>query len=236
MIFLGHYVYKYVYDGEIVYIGKNDTDLETRINQHKLEEKFRPYLKADIYYIELANSVMSDVVESELIRRYKPKLNVAKMSDWSGLEFAEPEWKIFNSTKKKKSSKTVKHTQTKLLNKRKARIMICKLMSQYYCSYMLNNLSKIIEDDEIYKIEIPLSKDDGEHKCCVPPYINIDKEKAHGFLSLGYCEGDEENVTFIFNKKSIFREFYGIEVGLVSRIQYMKNMFSKELKELQLCQ
>ena len=63
-----------------------------------------------------------------------------------------------------------------------------------------------------------------------------DKEKAHGFLSLGYCEGDEENVTFIFNKKSIFREFYGIEVGLVSRIQYMKNMFSKELKELQLCQ
>ena len=90
---MGHYVYKYVYDGEIVYIGKNDTDLETRINQHKLEEKFRPYLKADIYYIELANAIMSDVVESELIRRYKPKLNVAKMCDWSGLEFTEPEWK-----------------------------------------------------------------------------------------------------------------------------------------------
>ena len=35
-------------------------------------------------------------------------------------------------------------------------------MSQYYCSYILNNLSKIIEDDKTYKIEIPLSKDDNE--------------------------------------------------------------------------
>ena len=233
---MGHYVYKYVYDGEIVYIGKNDTDLETRINQHKLEEKFRPYLKADIYYIELANSIMSDVVESELIRRYKPKLNVAKMSDWIGLDFVEPEWKVFNYTKKKKSNRTTKCTKTKTSNKKKTRIMICKLMSQYYCSYILNNLSKIIEDDKTYKIEIPLSKDDNEHKYCVPPYINIDNEKVYGFLSLGYCEGDEENVTFVFNKESIFREFYGIELGLVSRIQHMKNMFSKELKGLQSCQ
>ena len=234
--FVGHYVYKYVYNNEIIYIGKNDTDLETRINQHKLEEKFIPYLKSDICYIELANSIMSDVVESELIRRYKPKLNVAKMSDWSGLDFVEPEWKVFNYTKKKKSNRTAKHAQTKISNKKKTRIMICKLMSQYYCSYILNNLSKIIEDDKNYKIEIPLSKDDNEYEYCVPPYINIHNEKGCGFLSLGHCEFDEENVTFVFNKECIFREFYGIELGLVSRIKHMKNMFSKELEGLQSCQ
>ena len=48
---MGHFVYKYVYDGEIVYIGKNDTDLKTRIKQHEREEKFQPYLKSDIYII-----------------------------------------------------------------------------------------------------------------------------------------------------------------------------------------
>jgi hypothetical protein len=32
---MGHYVYKYVYNNEIIYIGKNDTDLENRIYQHK---------------------------------------------------------------------------------------------------------------------------------------------------------------------------------------------------------
>lgn len=70
-----------------------------------MEEKFKPYLKSDIYYIELANSIMSDVVESELIRRYKPKLNVAKMSDWSGLEFTEPKWKKFISKNKNQTIK-----------------------------------------------------------------------------------------------------------------------------------
>ena len=46
---MGHYVYKYVKAGEIVYIGKNDTNLADRIYQHKLEEKFIPYADAEVY-------------------------------------------------------------------------------------------------------------------------------------------------------------------------------------------
>ena len=153
---MGHYVYKYVYDGEIVYIGKNDTDLETRINQHKLEEKFRPYLKSDIYYIELANSIMSDVVESELIRRYKPKLNVAKMSDWSGLEFAEPEWKIFIPTPKKKTY-SIKRSCSDISSKRQRKLKTYKLMYQYYCTKILENISNVKEDELFYEIEVPAS-------------------------------------------------------------------------------
>lgn len=35
---------------------------------------------------------MSDVVESELIRRYKPRYNKAKQSEWSGFDFPELKW------------------------------------------------------------------------------------------------------------------------------------------------
>lgn len=230
---MGHYVYKYVYDGEIVYIGKNDTNLETRINQHKLEEKFKPYLKADIYYIELANSIMSDVVESELIRRYKPKLNVAKMSDWSGLEFAEPEWKLFKPMRKKTVNLSRKNKTTSNRPSRKdIRIKTCELMSKYYCAWILENISKVVESEEYYEIKIPISKDDPEHEYCVPPYIKVKKSGK----SLGYCCGDDRYVTYTFRKCDIFSNFYNVELGLINRIKYMKDMYENELRELSFCQ
>lgn len=113
---MGHYVYKYVLNGEIIYIGKNDTDLHSRIKSHGRpgdnipKQHWDEINSAKIYYIELANSTMSDVVESELIRRYMPKYNKAKKSDWCGINFIEPEWKEYipNQTivyKNKKKSK-----------------------------------------------------------------------------------------------------------------------------------
>lgn len=102
---MGNYVYKYVYDNEIIYIGKNDTDLTSRLNRHGKpgdnipEEGWDEINNSDIFYCELANRIMSDVVESELIRRYKPKYNKAKTSEWSGLEFVEPKWEKYNKEK-----------------------------------------------------------------------------------------------------------------------------------------
>ena len=95
---MGHYVYKYVYNNEIIYIGKNDTELPTRLSQHGKsgdnipEEGWDEINNSEVYYCKLANKVMSDVVESELIRRHKPKYNKAKMSEWSGINFGEPNW------------------------------------------------------------------------------------------------------------------------------------------------
>ena len=108
---MASYVYKYVLNDEIIYIGKNDTDLYSRLNQHgKPGDNIEEYgwdeiNQSTIYYIELANSTMSDVVESELIRRYKPKYNKAKNSEWDGLSFVEPKWKICNSDMIKKNKK-----------------------------------------------------------------------------------------------------------------------------------
>ena len=99
---MGHFVYKYVLNDEIIYIGKCDSDLDIRLSQHGhngdniMPEGWDDINNSDIYFCRLANSVMSDVVESELIRRYRPKYNRAKMNTkWDGLEFAEPSWILY---------------------------------------------------------------------------------------------------------------------------------------------
>ncbi len=94
-----HYVYKYVLNSKIIYIGKADRGLENRLRQHGVSgdniprEAWNELKNSEIWYIQLPTSVMTDVVESELIRRYKPKWNVAKKDvEWCGLPFVEPEW------------------------------------------------------------------------------------------------------------------------------------------------
>lgn len=100
------YVYKYVLNDEIIYIGKGHDNKFSRMmihggKQDNISEKWHSEInKADIYYIKVANQTMADVVESELIRRYKPKCNVAKKSEWSGLMFPEPSWKPFRINNK----------------------------------------------------------------------------------------------------------------------------------------
>lgn len=97
---MSHFVYKYVLDGEVLYVGKTDTNsIYTRLMQHGrpgdniTSDAWDEINKADVYYTELANATMSDVVESELINRYKPKYNIAKTHlAWSGLPFPEPVW------------------------------------------------------------------------------------------------------------------------------------------------
>lgn len=99
---MGHYVYKYVYDGEVIYIGKNDTNLRTRIKQHAgnydIARKRAPEKMdaAEIYYCKLPNSVMSDVIESALIKKYLPECNsdndYKKKCNWAGFPLPELEW------------------------------------------------------------------------------------------------------------------------------------------------
>lgn len=113
---MGHYVYKYVYNNEIIYIGKNDTNLVDRLNQHGktgdniTQDGWDEINNSDIYYAELANSTMADVVETELICKYKPKYNIAKKSDWIGLTFIEPVWYLY----KKNDPKEIKELKFKL--------------------------------------------------------------------------------------------------------------------------
>ena len=77
---MGHYVYKYVDEsGEVVYIGKNDTNLIDRIHQHDYEDWNDGNLA--ISYIEVMSGYESDALETLLISKYRPKNNKSKMLD-----------------------------------------------------------------------------------------------------------------------------------------------------------
>ena len=88
-------IYKYVWHDEIVYIGKADKDIMSRIVAHKAESKFQPYLKdCVIWYTECVNPAHTTILETYLINKYKPKLNVSmKYACDLPINIVEPEWK-----------------------------------------------------------------------------------------------------------------------------------------------
>lgn len=107
---MGNFIYKYVLKDEIIYIGKTK-NLDNRIYQHSMEEKFKPHLKESvIFYFECANSVEMDLIERALINQYKPKLNVYDKHDgFSGnIIVKEPKWTIYKEPPKNKAYDRIK--------------------------------------------------------------------------------------------------------------------------------
>ena len=96
-------IYKYVYNDEIIYIGKSDNSILNRVNAHVKEAKFKPYLeKAVIYYTECKNSAHTLILETFLINKYKPILNTSlKCEEDLNLDIPipEPEWHLLSELK-----------------------------------------------------------------------------------------------------------------------------------------
>ncbi len=95
-----HGLYKYVCDGEIIYIGKSNANIYNRIKDHTRETKFKPYLQkgVEIYTCLLPNSAETDILEKALINQYKPVLNGTDNQPGfsSHIEVNEPAWTLFN--------------------------------------------------------------------------------------------------------------------------------------------
>lgn len=92
------YIYRYVYRGEIIYLGKTNRNLYYRIQEHQNEVKFMPYLSdVKIQYYELKTQVEMDIAEKYWINVYSPRLNVVDM-DGATFNFTLPEpcWKPYN--------------------------------------------------------------------------------------------------------------------------------------------
>lgn len=92
-------IYKYVYHGEIIYIGKSDNSLNNRIEGHKKEDKFQKYLDdAKIFFFRCKNPAETTIYETFLINKYKPILNTAMKYDHV-MEFDIPEleWQEYES-------------------------------------------------------------------------------------------------------------------------------------------
>lgn len=94
-----HYLYKYVYNNQIIYIGKTNNSLQQRIYAHANESKFQPYVKeSKIYIMELANSTEVNALEMLLINKYQPLLNYADKHDkTTNIKFEELTWNTYQS-------------------------------------------------------------------------------------------------------------------------------------------
>ena len=102
-----YYVYKWVVNNNIVYIGQT-TRPEVRFLQEKRQDKFAPYLDADIFMTKLANKCEMDALEKLLINKYKPILNVKdKYEESSGLSINEDSlvWESYNKIEKEEADK-----------------------------------------------------------------------------------------------------------------------------------
>ena len=76
-----HCVYKYVKDGEVIYVGKTDSNLKSRIDSHKTEPKFQNCEPYNVLYCELENGAQTAGVERLLIDLYQPMLNIQYKHD-----------------------------------------------------------------------------------------------------------------------------------------------------------
>ncbi len=95
------YVYKYVNNNTIIYIGKTD-DIARRVAEHAsgqgLEEKFLPYLEeSDIYFHECGNEIEMSALERLLINQFKPKLNVVDAGGCISTVSIDMDWSYYNA-------------------------------------------------------------------------------------------------------------------------------------------
>ena len=192
---MGHYVYKYVLDGEIIYIGKCDDNLDSRLKCHgRKGDNISPCAwddinKSDIFYVELANSTMSDVVESELINRYKPKYNKAKMSKWCGLPFPEPQWSKYRKPVKRSLKK--RHKEYEIADNREHNAKAYKILN-YILHQILEGNYEIEENHGIASIKVEITDflDGAEvvpYDFCMKYSSENKIEKINALGHLEYC-------------------------------------------------
>lgn len=77
-----HGIYKYVYNDEVIYVGKTDAEngFKKRIECHKREHEL--FNQSKIYIHLCRDQTETDSLETILINAYKPMLNKAKIYDY----------------------------------------------------------------------------------------------------------------------------------------------------------
>lgn len=87
------YIYKYVHNNNIIYIGKTNISLINRVKSHAKESKFKQYDDVQIYCFKCENRIETDIYEKYLINKYKPILNIAdKIQQDISIVIEEKEW------------------------------------------------------------------------------------------------------------------------------------------------
>lgn len=71
-------VYKYVHNGEVVYVGQTNRGIQKRVKEHCKEIRFMGL--TNIEYYEVADEATARRHEAYWIARYKPVLNIQRPS------------------------------------------------------------------------------------------------------------------------------------------------------------
>ena len=104
---MSFYIYKYVYNDIVEYIGKT-TNLEERIKQHT-KDKLKNF-NGKIYYFECPNKTAMTSWEYTLINKYHPRYNVALKDSKINIDVKEPEWILYMNTSIKTNNNIINFT------------------------------------------------------------------------------------------------------------------------------
>lgn len=177
---MGHYIYKYVLNNEIIYVGKNNTNLIERINQHAAEERFAQYNgDIEIYYIEVTSGFTSEALETLLIQKYQPVMNTEKKGEKLMIEFVEPEWKNYEEYKKEYELQREHNSKLgNVLLERKKRKAIRLQKEERYHELQKQFFLNCFEAAVSGKSSLPLNIKDSWHKEFYELMIELKKGPA----------------------------------------------------------
>lgn len=154
------FVYKYVYNNKIIYIGLTD-DMKRRVYEHAsgvgIESKFLPYLdNVEIYYHQCGNETEMRALESLLINHFKPVLNVVDIHRGESTIAIDIDWvlydeKSFTDTyddEIMKIRRVIKSNETRIANYRTEQIGLDSSMLQLRPFYQIlaDNMEALIRN------------------------------------------------------------------------------------------
>ena len=110
---MAFYIYKYVLNNKIMYIGQT-TDIHKRIQNHTKEINFNNP-NYQIFYASIPNKISMDIYEYLLIKKYKPIYNITYNNDIEVLCTLneEPKWQLYIKPEQNKQIKKEKIPLTK---------------------------------------------------------------------------------------------------------------------------
>lgn len=157
---MSYFVYKYVYNNKIIYIGLTD-DMKRRVYEHAsgvgIESKFLPYLdNVEIYYHQCGNETEMRALESLLINHFKPVLNVVDIHRGESTIAIDIDWvlydeKSFTDTyddEIMKIRRVIKSNETRIANYRTEQIGLDSSMLQLRPFYQIlaDNMEALIRN------------------------------------------------------------------------------------------
>lgn len=195
---MSNYIYKYIRNNEIIYIGKT-INLTRRHKEHLKEDKFKQ--SDELWYFTCKNKHLMDVYEIAFINKYHPILNIADNYNNINFDVEEPEWIKYN-----KNINIVKNNNIDNNNTKKYKDFEIKEYTNIFKEQQLKSKEQLINISQINIPKLPLIgwklltalylKND---IMSISEYLNLSKTGVGG----GTYKGIKKVTSFLANENYI---------------------------------